>query len=336
MTRSEVIGQLLMVAVGSTGVSGTAAAVLEESRAGSAILLGNTDAGTAAVRRVVGESRRAARPPKGVRTLVAVDQEGGQVQRLRGHGFSDMPSARSQADLSDRGLRARAAGWAAELRDAGVDANLAPVADVVPVELRRENQPIGRLSRDYGADPDVVAAKVSAYVAGMRGQGLATAVKHYPGLGRVRGNTDFAADVVDDRTTRRDPEQRGFAAGVRAGVDMVMMSSATYARIDPSNRAAHSSTVIGGMVRGDLGFDGVVVSDDLAAAAMADLSPRQRALRFLRAGGDLMIIGDPGLVRPMVQAVAAEAAGDPRFLADLQAKAGRVVAMKASRGLADC
>ena len=90
-----------------------------------------------------------------------------------------------------------------------------------------------------------------------------------------------------------------------------MMSSAYYAEIDPDRRAAFSPTVIKGMLRGDLGFTGVVISDDLAAAAMRDVSPGQRMLRFVRAGGDLAIVGDPGLAATMADSVVERGQGRP-------------------------
>jgi beta-N-acetylhexosaminidase len=329
------VGQLFMVGIASSGLSETDAEALAESRAGSVILLGNTSAGRDAILRVTERTRDAADAPPGIGTLLAADQEGGQVQRLRGPGFRRIPSAYEQAELSDAELTGRAGRWGRELKGAGIDADLAPVADVVPDELRRINAPIGLLDRGYGSDADLVAEKVAAFVRGMDASGVATAVKHFPGLGRVRGNTDFEAGVVDRRTRRGDDSWAGFTAGIRAGVDMVMVSSATYPRIDPDERAAFSAPIMQ-ILRRDLGFAGVIISDDLAARALEDVRPRARALRFLRAGGDLAIVGDAGLVADMADAVSDEAAGDPEFAAQVRKKAERVVAMKARRGLVNC
>src|SRR5450756_282320 len=87
------------------------------------------------------------------------------------------------------------------------------------------------------------------------------------GLGRVASNTDFAAEVVDSVTTADDPYLDSFRAAIDAGVPLVMVALATYTRIDPAHLAAFSPVVIGGLLRGDLGFQGVVVSDDLGATA---------------------------------------------------------------------
>ena len=336
LSPAQQVGQLFMMGVSSGGLTGRDRDVLADRHVGAVIFLGNSTAGLASTARLSGRVRAAADTPRGIRTLLTVDQEGGRVQRLRGPGFDRIPSAQRQAQQSDRELSDGAEEWGRQLSRAGVDANLAPVADLVPPDLEQVNRPIGLLDRGYGPDPDVIAAKATAFIRGMDRAGIATSVKHFPGLGRVRGNTDFESHVVDETTTRHDPALRGFAAGVRAEVDMVMVSSAYYDRIDPDHRAAFSPVVIGSMIRQDLGFARVVVSDDLAARAVTDLTPGQRALRFLRAGGDLVIVGNSAAAASMLRDVRAEAENDPRFAAEVTAKATRVLALKARRGLTDC
>jgi beta-N-acetylhexosaminidase len=117
---------------------------------------------------------------------------------------------------------------------------------------------------------------------------------------------------------------------------MVMVSSAFYSRIDQDRPAAFSPVVIGQVIRTDLGFEGVVISDDLAAEAFSDVPPGQRVLRFLRAGGDLAIVGDGGLVDAMVSAVVTAAEDDPDVRSLVRRSASRVLTMKERRGLADC
>jgi beta-N-acetylhexosaminidase len=336
MSMSERVGQLLMVAVSSGGIGGSDAAIIERTRAGSVLLLGNSTAGMQAIQGVVAEVRGASRSPEGVKVMLAADQEGGLVQRLKGPGFARIPPAAVQAKQSDTRLRRNASEWGRQLKEAGIDANLAPVADVVPTSMVWMNKPIGQLRRGYGRSPKTVAAKVTAFTEGMNQAGVATAVKHFPGLGRVRGNTDYMTRVVDRTTTRNDAALGGFEAAVNAGVDMVMVSSAFYSRIDDEHRAAFSAVIMGEMLRGDLGYSGVVISDDLAAAAMRTLPPDERALRFIRAGGDLLIIGDAGLATTMASAIKDEAADDPDFAKQVSLSAARVVAMKERRGLAHC
>jgi len=198
------------------------------------------------------------------------------------------------------------------------------------------NQPIGQLRRGYGPSPKRVAAKVTAFTEGMNRAGVATAVKHFLGLGRVRGNTDYMTRVVDSTTTRHDAALAGFRAAVDADVDMVMMSSAFYSKIDDEHRAAFSTMIIGEMLRNDLGFSGVVISDDVAAMSMRTLPAGDRALRFIRAGGDLLIVGDASLATTMANTIKDEAADDSDLAKRVTESAARVVAMKARRGLATC
>jgi beta-N-acetylhexosaminidase len=336
MSLREQVGQLMMVGVNSGGLGAAEGRTLARTRAGSVILLGNSTLGAGPTRRVVRDVRAATRRPEGVKTMLAVDQEGGQVQRLKGEGFDTIPSAQSQAEQSGAKLTANAARWGRQLAAVGIDANLAPVADVVPADLGPGNAPIGLLRRGYGSSPRTVAAKTTAFVTGMDRSGIATAVKHFPGLGRVRGNTDFVRRVVDDQTTRRDPGLAGFAATIDAGVDMVMVASAYYTKIDADHRAAFSTAVIGSMLRRELKFDRVVISDDLAAAAMVDLAPGTRALRFVRAGGDLLIVGDPSQADAMADTLQQAARDDPGVARRVAESATRVVNLKADRGLADC
>lgn len=336
LSVTEQIGQLLMVAIPSTGLGARTEATVSRTRAGSVILLGNSRLGRAGTRSVVSEARSAMEQPRGARGLVAVDQEGGTVQRLQGRGFDRIPSAQVQAELSDRELSQAAAGWGRQLEAVGIDANLAPVADVVPTEMARRNAPIGALDRGYGADPSAVAKHVVAFDDGMRHAGIATAIKHFPGLGRVRGNTDFSARVVDSVTTRQDPGLAGFAAAVEAGVPMVMMSSAVYSKIDAKQQAVFSETVITEMLRDGLDFGGVVISDDLSAEAVRDVKPGLRAVRFVQAGGDLVIVGDPAEAAPMVRSLETKADRDPAFADQIRLSAARVLALKAGQGRADC
>lgn len=325
-----------MAATSSTGMTDTEAQQLASLKVGSVLLLGNTTAGRSSIAAVTGAIKRRVGTDHGVKVLVAADQEGGEVQRLAGPGFDTIPSAEDQATLSDDQLRSDAQQWGRQLEQAGVDVNLAPVSDVVPKSIGTANQPIGALHRGYGSKPGVVARKNVAFIKGMEAAGVATSVKHFPGLGIVRGNTDISTDVTDSVTARDDRRLAGFRAGVGAGVDMVMVSSATYTKIDPDGPATFSRTVTQDMIRKDLGFDGVIISDDLLGKALSTIPVRQRALRFVRAGGDLAIVGQSADVAPMVEAVRRAAAKDPGLRSEVKNAATRVLIMKARHGLADC
>ncbi len=180
-------------------------------------------------------------------------------------------------------------------------------------------------------------AKVAAFVEGMADAGVQTTLKHFPGLGRVTGNTDVTADVVDRRTRRADPLLAPFAAGVRAGADWLMVATVTYPRIDPDRLATFSPTVLRGMVRDDLGFGGVVVSDDIGAArAVQAYAPGERAVRFLRAGGDVVLTVDPGVLDPMLAATLHEVRRDEAFGRRVDDAVRRVLSAKQAAGLLRC
>lgn len=336
LSLSEQVGQVVMVAQSSTRPSATGRRAIRRLHLGSVVLLGNSTAGRDRTARLTGDLRHGVGKVDGIGVLVAADQEGGLVQRLQGPGFSTIASARTQAGWSDRTIRRRAETWSEQLGRAGIDLNLAPVADVVPTSLGRTNEPIGALRRGYGPRAAVVSRKTVALIAGMHAGGTATSVKHFPGLGRVRGNTDTRARVVDATTTRDDELLAGFRADIEHGTDVVMLSSATYRRIDAGRPATYSSTVIDTMLRHDLDFTGVVASDDLLGRALASTSVRSRGVRFLQAGGDLALVGDVAAAAEVHDGLLDRARSDHAFHTHVRQSATRVVELKSRQGLVSC
>lgn len=332
MDPAQRAGQVFMVAVtnGPTPDSATMQ-VITDHQIGNVLLLGNSTGGVAHVREFTDDIRLMA----GAEVLIAVDQEGGQVQRLQGPGFDRIPDAVEQATAPD--LMADAQRWGEQLAEAGVDVNLAPVADVVPAEMTGRNAPIGQLRRGYGSDPEAVGEAVTDFVSGMHAAGVGTSLKHFPGLGRVVGNPDFADRVIDDQTTRDDPGLAGFRAGVDADASMVMVSSATYTKIDPDHQGVFSTVIMQEMIRDELGFDGVVISDDLGVAEnLAAVPVEDRGWRFIAAGGDLVINADPAKARQMSERLVAEMDSDPDFAEQVADSATRVLELKAWLGRVDC
>lgn len=191
--------------------------------------------------------------------------------------------------------------------------------------------------RTFGSQPDAVGSSVLAFLAGLRAAGVAASVKHFPGLGQVRGNTDDSSDVRDTLTGPDSPSLQPFRAAVDGGVPLVMVSTAVYAKIDKSGPAAFSSLVVDDLLRGRLGFTGVVVSDDLGrAAAVARVSPADRATRFVAAGGDLVLTADPRMAWPMLDGLVDRMAADAGFAARVTAAVHRVLALKETLGLLRC
>ena len=310
-----------------------------EEHLGAMLFLGGWSGGESADRAVSTalQARTTSAATGRVHLLVAADQEGGAVQQLSGPGFSRIPSALDQGALPSGTLRSDAEHWGAQLRGAGVNVDLAPVAGTVPASLGRRNGPIGRYDREYGHTPDTVGRSVTAVVAGLEEAGVTATLKHFPGLGRIADNTDTSATgITDPVMTGTDPYLRPFAEGIAAGAGLVMVSSARYPRIDPDNQAVFSRAVITGLLRERMGFGGVVISDDLAAVAVRAVSPAQRAVRFISAGGDIMLTTHASDAAPMLAAVAARARTDPAFAGNVDAAVRRVLTLKARMRLLPC
>jgi beta-N-acetylhexosaminidase len=179
-----------------------------------------------------------------------------------------------------------------------------------------------------------VAGHVAAFAAGLADAGVVPTVKHFPGLGRVTANTDVSSGVTDPTTTSTDPYLGPFRTAIRSGHPFVMMSSAVYARIDPARPAAFSPTVVTGLLRRGLHFDGVVVSDDLGAARQVRaVRVGERAVRFIAAGGDLVLTVSPATVPDMVTALYDRAVRDPAFRTLVDRSAARILLAKQRLGL---
>ena len=331
LSLEQKVGQLFMVDCPTRGLTAASRDAIVRYGVGSVILDGNSTAGVDTIAALTKELQQLA--PNYLGLFIATDQEGGLVQRLRGPGFADIPAATEQGQVPPSQLQVQTTVWGGALRAAGVNVDLAPVLDVVPAGFG-SNPPIGDLDREFGSTPEVVASHGVAVVRGLAAAGVDATVKHFPGLGRVRGNTDTTAGVADDVTTADDPFLAPFRAAVRADVPFVMVSTAIYQRIDPAHPAAFSSRIVTGILRHSLGFDGVVVSDDLGgAAAVRAWSVPERALDFIAAGGDMVLTVDPGQIPEMTAAVIARARQDPAFLALVNAAALRVLTAKQHRGL---
>ncbi|GAA1866847.1 glycoside hydrolase family 3 protein [Paeniglutamicibacter psychrophenolicus] len=335
MSLKERIGQVLMVGVPATGSSAADRSTIAAHELGNFFLKGRSSAGTGAtagaVQRV--ESTIAKALSVDVDAFVATDQEGGYVQVLKGSGFSTLPTALVQGSWATATLRERAEVWGGQLAAAGVNVNLAPVADTVPsASFAPSNAPIGYWKREYGYDPATVSAATRAFSSGMLAAGVDPVIKHFPGLGRVTKNTDTARNVTDTKTTRRDGYLKPFRDGIAAGNDWVMVSNAYYSRIDAKNIAPFSSTIMRSMLREDLGFNGIIVSDDMCDAVQ--LSPwtlGARALRFFEAGGTMMLCVDAPKMPAIANALYAEAGKDPAFARLIDAAALHVLRVKEDR-----
>jgi len=336
LTLAQRVGQLFVVGV-DDNIAGPQLTAAEHTYHFGSLLLNKTGVGTAALAaQTAAMQELASSGTGGVRFFIAANQEGGQIQQLSGPGFATMPSALVQGSWSPGTLRTQATNWGTDLRAAGVNLDLAPVMDVVPQGTAAGNAPIGALDREFGFDPGINGQHGTAFIQGMAAAGVMSVAKHFPGLGRVAGNTDFTANVVDNVTTANDPYLNSFRAAVGAGVPMVMVALATYTKIDPAQLAVFSPTVMR-LLRNGLGFNGVIVSDDMGQAAAIQAVPAaNRAADFLTAGGDLITSQSLAPAEQMAAGVLAKASGSTAFRATVDDAARRVLAAKKAAGLLPC
>lgn len=250
--------------------------------------------------------------------LVCVDQEGGPVQRFR-EGFTRLPALARLGELYDRDPAAAIAlaeehAWVmgSEVRAVDVDISFAPVVD-----LARGNRAIGE--RAFHADPEAVSALAQAYLRGMRLAGMAATVKHFPGHGSVSEDTHFDA-AVDPRTLDelRAADLVPFADCFDAGAEAVMLAHVTYPAVDAAP-AGYSRVWIEDILRGELGFRGIVFSDDIGmAAAESAGGVAARIHAHLDAGCDLVLACSPALAEESIAAVRGRASCDGARLATLR------------------
>jgi beta-N-acetylhexosaminidase len=337
MTAAQRVGQLFLAGIADDPRS-------EVARAAAAYHFGSLLFGTTTtvsrveVRQITAADQLLASPASTarVRFFIGADQEGGEVRRFRGPGFSAIPAAVTQGELASSTLQRDAAGWGRELKRAGINLDLAPVMDVVPPGTAQRNKPIGALMREFGTNPETVALHGAAFARGMRKAGVAATAKHFPGLGRVIGNTDLTAGVTDTVTAPGDPYLGSFQAAIDAGVPFVMVALASYPRIDPDHLAVFSPRVMR-LLRSQMHFGGVIVSDDMgAAAAVAGLTPAARAIGFLAAGGDMITSVSLDAAAAMYRAVLSHVKHDRAFRAETDAAAMRVLTAKHAYGLLPC
>ena len=290
---------MLVIGVAGTELTAQERDWLQHDACAGVILFSRNFASSAQVAELSQAIRAAAPRPQ----LVCVDQEGGRVQRFR-EGYSDLPALevfgkRYAQDPQAALQRAEEHAWlmASEIIASGVDLSFAPVVD-----LARGNRAIG--NRAFAEDPAVVADFTRAYVRGMHGAGMAATLKHVPGHGSVLEDTHFD-DAIDPRPLDeiRALDLVPFVAGIEAKADAVMMAHVVYPAVAPEP-AGYSKVWIENILRGEMGFRGVVFSDDIGmAAAFSAGGVKQRIHDHLDAGCDVVLVCSPKLVDESLKAV---------------------------------
>ena len=315
------VGQLLILRFEGPRVPAYVLRALRDGRAAGVVLFTDNVNSTDQLRSLTEALQLAA----GNGALVCTDQEGGPVRNVPGVG----PAAAQPAQSTPALATAAATDAARGLRSAGVNVNLAPVADVAT------GAGSVMAGRAFPGEPDAVAALVGAAVRGYRQAGVAATVKHFPGFGAASANTDDAPVTI--ATSAGDLERRDlepFRTAVAAGAPLVMASHALYPALDRERIASQSPRVLTGLLRGRLGFRGAVMTDSLEAAAVtARSSIEVAAARSVQAGADLVLLTGRGSYTRVHRDLVRRAERSAALRTRVGQAAGRVAALKRALSL---
>jgi beta-N-acetylhexosaminidase len=327
MTPAELADQVLLL--GFEGADGSAE-FLDQVRARQlgGVLVGAPNwVDSATGTGLVGAIRAAGREGDRIPPLLVASQEGGKYR-----AFADLPPAQTELEIGDAGSAEAAENWARQsaeaLRSAGFDLNLFPIADVATLD-----SPIA--DRAFSDDAASTAELTAAAIRGCNQAGLACAALHFPGLGAASEDTDSGPATVGlDAATLESRDLAPFAAAFAERMPAVVLSLAFYVAYDPVTPAALSQPVATGLLRDQLGYEGVAITDDLGAGAVrSGNSVPKAAVAALVAGADLVRIDAPedqiGVQAAILTAVADGELPQER----LEQAAGRVLELKRSRGL---
>ncbi len=307
--------------------------LVREGVAGVAYYRRNLTGGPPGAARLTADLQAAAlaagRPP----LLVAADQEGGIVARLR-TPFTEYPGAEALGVVGDEGLAERfGRATAAELRAVGITVDFAPVVDVL---TNPSNAVMAK--RTFGSDPARVGRLGVAVARGLHAGGVAACAKHFPGHGDTDEDSHLALPVVRrDRAWLEAVELPPFAAAIAAGAAMVMTAHVVYPALDAARPATLSPAIIDGLLRRRLGFDGVVVTDDLEMAAIAArFDWDEAAVMAVEAGCDLLLISHDADRQRRAIAALRRALAEGRLSADrVAASLERIARLRARFAPAD-
>ena len=335
LSTADKVGQLFLAGFEGPDAAGAAAAIAELRVGGIALVANATTADEA--RPLTAGLQQLARAAGLSPLLIAVDHEGGPVQRIR-VGVTDLGSnwQLGRVQPIERAVLAacsRGAIHGRELADLGIQMNLAPVLDVLD---NPQNTVIGE--RSYSSDPQTVARLGTAYIQGLQAQGVLAVGKHFPGHGSTTEDSHLTLPVVrHDRNWLDAHELVPFQAAIQANVAAIMTAHVSYPAIDPvpSRPGSLSPVIVSGLLRGDLGYDGLVITDDMGVmeAITGRYEPGDAAVKAVQAGSDMLIVVGPiERQRRMAQAIVSEV-GTSISPERLDASVRRVLRAKQQAGL---
>ncbi len=318
LSLPQQVGRMVVLRFAGTEAPGYVREALRRQRVAGVILFGDNVVDEAQVRALTAGLREASGE---LEPLVCVDQEGGEVRILPW-----APPERSAPEQQASGtVREDAADAGRALAAAGVNVTLAPVADLPSAAGS------ALAGRAFSTDPDAATAAVAESIGGWQEAGLATTVKHFPGLGGATVNTDDGPATVARTREQLDDDLAPFVWAVEAGTQFVMASHATYPALDEDHIASQSPAIIDGLLRDELGYDGVVMTDSLEAAAVQAVTDvEEAAIASAEAGVDLILTTGRGSYTRVFRALLARAREDADFRERVRTSAARVLAAQSS------
>lgn len=291
MTTEQKVGQIMMAGVQDELLSDDEAALIRDGNLGNVILMGRNVDNPNQVLDLTRALQAEAQTANGIGMLIATDQEGGLVQRLNAvSGFTPLPPA-ATAGLADCAAVLRAYGrmMGEEMAAVGVNMAMAPVLDT---NLNLTNPVIGELGRAWAETPEAVVADTLPVIAGLQDAGVLATGKHFPGHGSTTTDSHQELPIVDkSRADLLAEDVVPFAAAVDAGIDAIMPAHVLYPALDPDDRPATVSPLIQtGLLREELGFQGLIVTDDMGMKGITSrYAPEEAGVAAVLAGADLVL-----------------------------------------------
>ena len=326
-TLAQLVGQKLIVAMSGTTPSADLLGRIERGEVGGVILFSFNISTADRLRTLTKKLAQAAAAGGQPRLLIATDQEGGLVKRV-----TWAPPTLSPPAMGDVGnpSTAESEGQATGhvLRCAGINTNLAPVADV-PRSLASFMYERGRT---WSFDASLTATLSDAFASGLQAGGNTAVMKHFPGLGFANANTDDFAVTITASKTQLEPELLPYQAAIANGIPMIMLSNATYTAYDSVSAAGWSHAISVGLLRDELGFAGVTITDSLSGTARArGVSATSLARKAAKAGTDMiMLTGSETATKAAYARLLEDAQGGAIPLATLETSYARILALKAT------
>lgn len=335
MSLEQKIGQMLVVGIPGTTAGPAAQRLVQDYAAGGVILFGRNVQDPAQVGQLTARLQQLARQGAGIPLFIAIDHEGGTVTRFS-QGVTELPAnmalgaARSPHHASEV---ARIA--ASELHAMGINTNLAPVLDVNDNPL---NPVIGL--RSYGESPDLVTSLGTAYIESLQRGGVIATAKHFPGHGSTSTDSHLGLSVV--ARTREELERTDlapFRAAIEKRVGMIMTAHVALPALDDGKSipATLSRRVVADLLRGELGYDGVIISDDMGMGAITHgFGPGESAIMAVQAGVDCILMAGGFEEQSSMHRALLDAVGDGRISeARIGASVARILRLKMEYGLCD-